>query len=139
MPFGLTNAPATFQRMINAVLAGLKGMHLQVFIDDVCVATNEWSEHLEILEKVFKLVIKANSSFRSARKYFGLVLVWFGPKGRFWLSVMEQTCFLIHSAKMISLKLFSHSSAKRSLNLKFFAFFNRKESITEEAVLWFWH
>ena len=40
MQFGLTNAPASIHMMINAVLAGPKGPELQVFIDDVCIATH---------------------------------------------------------------------------------------------------
>lgn len=51
MPFGLTNAPASFQRMINALLGGLKGINLQVFIDDVCLATETWKEHLNLCNK----------------------------------------------------------------------------------------
>ena len=37
MAFGLTNAPATFQRYMDAVLAGLKWNILLVYIDDVLV------------------------------------------------------------------------------------------------------
>ena len=35
MPFGMKNAPATFQRMINGVIAGLDGC--EAYIDDVVV------------------------------------------------------------------------------------------------------
>lgn len=57
MPFGLTNAPASSQRMINLMFAGLKGLNLQVFLDDVCLATQTFEEHLRLLEKVLKIVI----------------------------------------------------------------------------------
>ena len=40
MPFGLTNAPASFQKLINSVFAGMKGLSLQVFLDDICVASD---------------------------------------------------------------------------------------------------
>lgn len=42
MPFGLCNAPASFQRLVNALFAGMKEVHLQVFIDDICVAFKTW-------------------------------------------------------------------------------------------------
>lgn len=71
MPFGLTNAPASFQKMINTVLAGLKGMNLQVFIDDVCIATKTWSEHLDVLRATFEAVIKANLKIKADKCAFG--------------------------------------------------------------------
>ena len=77
MPFGLTNAPASFQRMINALLAGLKGLNLQVFIDDVCIATSTWEEHLSLLEKLLRTVIKANLKLKSSKCTFGASRVIF--------------------------------------------------------------
>lgn len=71
MPFGLTNAPATFQRMINSVLAGLKGMNLQVFIDDICIATRTWAEHLNMLQTTLKLIIEANLKIKADKCKFG--------------------------------------------------------------------
>jgi hypothetical protein len=35
LPFGLKTAPATFQRMMNAVLSGLAGSRCFVFLDDI--------------------------------------------------------------------------------------------------------
>lgn len=77
MPFGLTNAPASFQKMINTVLAGLKGMNLQVFIDDICIATKTWEEHLSMLESVFKLIIQANLKISVNKCVFGASSVRF--------------------------------------------------------------
>ena len=37
MPFGLTNAPATFQRLIECVLAGLTVVECLIYLDDVSV------------------------------------------------------------------------------------------------------
>jgi len=71
MPFGLCNAPASFQKMINGVLSGLKGLNLQVFIDDVCVATATWEEHLKILAQLFQAVAKANLKIKPDKCIFG--------------------------------------------------------------------
>ena len=54
LPFGLCNAPATFQRLINALFGGLRGIHLQAFLDDLCIASESWNEHVIFLEQVFQ-------------------------------------------------------------------------------------
>lgn len=40
-------------------------------MDDVCVATESWSEHLSILEKVVKLVIRAKLKSKGSKCVFG--------------------------------------------------------------------
>lgn len=77
MPFGLCNAPASFQRLVNALFANLTGVHLQVFIDDICVATPTWKKHLELLEKVFALLQKANLRLKANKCVFGASKVVF--------------------------------------------------------------
>ncbi|KZS03393.1 Uncharacterized protein APZ42_033842 [Daphnia magna] len=49
MPFGLTNAPATFQRMMDVVLAGIKWNSCLVYLDDIVVFAPTVSQHLERL------------------------------------------------------------------------------------------
>ena len=44
MPFGLCNAPATFQRLMNAVLAGLQCL---VYIDDIIVVGSTFDQSSE--------------------------------------------------------------------------------------------
>ena len=47
MAFGLTNAPATFQRLMDAVLTGLKWRTLLVYMDDICLFSKDFSTHLK--------------------------------------------------------------------------------------------
>ena len=77
MPFGLCNAPASFQRLVNALFAGLKGVHLQVFIDDICIASRTWDEHLALLRQVFELLINAKLRLKANKCVFGASKVIF--------------------------------------------------------------
>ena len=53
MPFGLCNAPATFQRCINSVFAGMLWISMTAYIDDITVGSCDFMEHLRALREVF--------------------------------------------------------------------------------------
>ena len=61
MPFGLCNVPATFQRVMESVLAGLARETCLVYIDDILVLGKTFEEHLQNLKKVFNRLKKAQS------------------------------------------------------------------------------
>jgi hypothetical protein len=50
MPFGLTNAPATSQRLMDAVFAGLKWKNLLVYLDDIIVFASSFEDHVRDLK-----------------------------------------------------------------------------------------
>ena len=60
MPFGLTNAPATFQRLMDSVFAGLKWKTLLVYMDDVLVYSKTFEDHLTNLRAAFDRIREAN-------------------------------------------------------------------------------
>ena len=59
MPFGLCNAPATFQRLMQVILAGLEWKCCFVYLDDILVASQTFEEHLAHLVEVFSRLQKA--------------------------------------------------------------------------------
>ena len=60
MPFGLCNAPATFERLMEAVLGGLHWNSLLVYLDDVIVFGQTFEQELERLQEVLERFRGAN-------------------------------------------------------------------------------
>jgi len=60
MPFGLKNAPATFQRLMNAVLAGLQGIRCLVYLDDIVIYGSSLQEHNKRLTEALQRLRKHN-------------------------------------------------------------------------------
>lgn len=57
MPFVLKNAPATFQRLMNSVLAGLNHNRCLVYIDDIVVYGPDIETHSKGLRAVYANII----------------------------------------------------------------------------------
>ena len=53
MPFGLTNAPATFQRLMTAILGDMNFDTLLLYLDDIIIFSATVEEHQEQLAEVF--------------------------------------------------------------------------------------
>ena len=70
MPFGLTNAPATFQRVMQLVVAGLDGF-CSVYLDDIVVFSRDINEHLEHLGQIFERLRQAGFKLRPKKCFFG--------------------------------------------------------------------
>ena len=71
MPFGLTNAPATFQEVMNQVVARMKlkptvqallkkGAVIEVYIDDVLLGTDDADDHLRLVEELLRTCEECN-------------------------------------------------------------------------------
>jgi hypothetical protein len=60
MPMGLCSAPATFQRMMDVVLSGLKWTTCLVYLDDIIVYSRTFDEHVKGLRLVLDRLRGAN-------------------------------------------------------------------------------
>ncbi|GBM53839.1 Retrovirus-related Pol polyprotein from transposon 297 [Araneus ventricosus] len=71
MPFGLCNAPATFERMMDTVLRGLKWNICLCYLDDIIVYAPNFQEHKLCLRKVLKCIQEAGLTLNSNKCSFG--------------------------------------------------------------------
>jgi hypothetical protein len=71
MPFGLTNAPATFQRLMNLVLAGINWKMCLVYIDDILIFSKTFDQHIADIRVVFDRLRKANLKLKLSKCEFG--------------------------------------------------------------------
>jgi len=71
MPFGLCNAPATFERLMDNVLRGLKWKTCLCYLDDVIIYSPDFKTHLIRLEAVLKCFDKAGLKLNNEKCKFG--------------------------------------------------------------------
>ena len=67
MPFGLCNAPATFQRLMDRVLGGLKWSSCLVYFDDTIVVGSNFKDHTRHIAGVLTRLREAGLKLISQR------------------------------------------------------------------------
>ena len=67
IPFGLCNAPATFQRLMDMVLAGMQWKSCLVYLDDVIIVGKTFQDHLCNLREVFQRLRDAGLKLKPAK------------------------------------------------------------------------
>jgi len=87
MSFGLCNAPATFQRLMNMVVAGLEGVAVYlddvavylddvvVYLDDVVVFSDTWDDHIQHIGALFCRLAEAHLTVNLAKCEFARATV----------------------------------------------------------------
>ncbi|KAL5479133.1 hypothetical protein EMCRGX_G022617 [Ephydatia muelleri] len=88
MPFGLTNAPATFQRLMERVLAGLHWTTCLIYLDDILIFSATVQQHFTRLREIFDRLKQAGLKIKPCKclllqksiKYLGHVVSEHGIK-----------------------------------------------------------
>ena len=70
MPFGLSNAPATFQRFMDLIFAGIKWISCLIYLDDIIVFSNSFEDHLKDVRDVFERLRKFNLVLKPSKCFF---------------------------------------------------------------------
>ncbi|CAM4406575.1 unnamed protein product [Lepidochelys olivacea] len=70
LPFRLWNVPATFQRLVDGLLAGL-GEYAVTYLDNVAIFSDSWAEHLEHLQKVLERIREAGLTVKAMKCQIG--------------------------------------------------------------------
>ncbi len=70
MPFGLCNAPATFQRLMQAVMGDLVFQMVLVYLDDLLVYSSSFEAHLSRLETVLCRLREAGLKIKAEKCHF---------------------------------------------------------------------
>ena len=82
MPFGLSNAPATFQRVLDIILARYRWQTCLVYLDDVIVFSSREEDHVEHVREVLNALHEAGVTlklrkcefFKKSVRYLGHVI-----------------------------------------------------------------
>lgn len=70
MPFGLCNAPATFQRLMQAIMSDLVFQIVLIYLDDLLVYSSTFHDHLARLETVFKRLKETGLKIKVEKCHF---------------------------------------------------------------------
>jgi len=72
MPFGLKNAGATYQRLMDKVLAPVLGRNVQAYVDDMVVTSLEKDKHVTDLEELFITIARYKLKLNREKCVFGV-------------------------------------------------------------------
>ena len=78
MPFGLKNTGATYQRLMDNVLAPMLVRNVQAYVDDMVVTSQERGQHAADLEELFATISKYRLKLNPEKCVFGV------EAGKFW-------------------------------------------------------
>jgi len=72
MPFGLKNTGATYQWVMDRVLAPILGQKVQAYVDDMVITTQQKEQHAADLEELFTIIAKYRLNLNPKKCVFGV-------------------------------------------------------------------
>eukprot|EP01129_Flabellula_baltica_P013145 TRINITY_DN605_c0_g2_i1.p1 TRINITY_DN605_c0_g2~~TRINITY_DN605_c0_g2_i1.p1 ORF type:complete len:1627 (-),score=286.22 TRINITY_DN605_c0_g2_i1:702-5582(-) len=72
LPFGINNAPVVFQRCMEAVFAAFLYDFVLIYIDDIVIFSDNFSDHLDHIEKVLDACISRNIVLNMKKSNFAV-------------------------------------------------------------------
>lgn len=72
MPFGLKNAGATYQRLMDKILADQMGRNVEAYVDDMVVKSRTEEDHLADLQELFDTLAKYSLKLNPEKCSFGV-------------------------------------------------------------------
>jgi len=72
MPFGLKNVGATYQRLMDRVLAPMIGRNVQAYLDDMVITSKVKDQHVADLEELFTTIVKYRLKLNLEKCVFGV-------------------------------------------------------------------
>jgi len=72
MPFGLKNAGATYQRLMDRVLAPMIGRNIQAYMDDMVITSQVKDQHVVDLEELLTTIAKYKLKLNPEKCVFGI-------------------------------------------------------------------
>lgn len=70
MPFGLHSSGATFQRLMEKVLAPVLHKSAYVYLDDIILVSDSFDSHIQLLNQVFNLLFRAGLKVNWDKSFF---------------------------------------------------------------------
>ena len=70
VPMGAKNSSASMQQLMEMVMRGLPLESMMVYLDDILLATEDLETHLQLLEKIFEALARANLKINPAKCFF---------------------------------------------------------------------
>ena len=64
----MKNSPATFQRLINTIIARIE--HCEAYVDDTIIYNDEWNNHLGTIKAFFDKLSEAKLTINFAKNEF---------------------------------------------------------------------